>query len=86
MARIIEKGLTINRMNKNNNQTQTTYTHLVWRGICQQQYLAAIFQAHPISVIFLCSCDMVNHKQEVCFLLYLLGLIVTWQYSSNLLD
>jgi len=30
-----------------------------------------------------CSCDKVNHKQEVRFLLYLLSQIVTWQYTCN---
>jgi len=35
------------------------------------------FQTPPISVVFLCSCDMIYNKQEVCFLLYLLGHIVT---------
>ena len=35
-------------------------------------------QSPPLSVLF-CSCDKVYHKQNVRFLLYLLGLIVTWQ-------
>jgi len=34
-------------------------------------------QAPPISVVFLCPCDKVYHKQEVRFLLHLLGQIVT---------
>ena len=34
-------------------------------------------QAPPVFVVFLCSCDNVYHKQEVCFLLYILGQIVT---------
>ena len=33
----------------------------------------------PLSVYFFCLCYKVYHKQEVCFLLYLLGQIVTWQ-------
>jgi len=39
----------------------------------------AIFQSPPLSVVFLCPCDKVYHKQEeqVCFLLYLIGQIVT---------
>jgi len=37
----------------------------------------------PLSVVFLCSCDKVYHRQEVRFLLYLLGQIVTWQYYPN---
>jgi len=36
-------------------------------------------QSSPLSVLSFCSCDMVYHKQEVCFLLYELGQIVTWQ-------
>ena len=36
------------------------------------------FQAPPISVVFYCYCDKFYHKQEVCFILYLLGQIVTW--------
>ena len=39
------------------------------------QYIANV-QAPPISVVFLCLCDNVYHKQEVRFLLYLLGQIV----------
>ena len=35
------------------------------------------FQAPPIYVVFLCSCDKFYHKQDVRFLLYLLGQIVT---------
>jgi len=46
---------------------------------------SAKFQASPISVVFLCSCDKVYHKKEVCFLLYLLGRNVTWQNNPNLL-
>ena len=44
------------------------------------------FQAPPIAVVFLWSCDKVYHKQEICLLLYFLGQIVTWQYNPNLLD
>jgi len=29
-------------------------------------------QSSPLSVQFFCLCDKVHHKQEVCFLLYLL--------------
>jgi len=29
---------------------------------------------------------LIYHKQEVCFLLYFLGQIVSWQYNPNLLD
>jgi len=32
--------------------------------------------------VFLCSFDKVDYKQEVRFLLYLLGQIVTWQFNS----
>jgi len=35
------------------------------------------FQAYPIIVGLYCLCDKVYHKQEVHFLLYLLGQIVT---------
>ena len=31
-------------------------------------------------------CDNVYFKQEVSFLLYIVGQIVTWQYIHNLLD
>jgi len=41
---------------------------------------SANIQSPRISVVFLCSCE-VYHKQEVWFLLYLLGQIVTWQYN-----
>jgi len=44
------------------------------------------FQAPPHAAYFLWSCDKVYHKQEVCFLLYFLGQIVSWQYNPNLLD
>jgi len=43
-------------------------------------------QAPPQAAYFLWSCDKVYHKQEVRFLLYLLGQIVSWQYNPNLLD
>ena len=43
-------------------------------------------QAPPQAAYFLWSCDKVYHKQEVCFLLYILGQIVSWQYNPNLLD
>jgi len=35
------------------------------------------FQAPPQAVYLLRSCDKVFHKQEVCFLLYFLGQIVS---------
>jgi len=44
------------------------------------------FQAPPQAAHFLWSCDKVYHKQEVCFILYFLGQIVSWQYNPNLLD
>ena len=44
------------------------------------------FQAPPQVAYFLWSCDKVYYKQEVCFLLYFLGQIVSWQYIHNLLD
>jgi len=47
---------------------------------------SAIFQAPPISVVFYCQCDKDYQTQEVSFLLYLLGQIVTWHYNSNPLD
>jgi len=37
------------------------------------------FWSPPLSVLFFCLCEKVYHKQEVRFLLYLLGQIVTWQ-------
>ena len=37
------------------------------------------FNLLPLSVHFLCLCENVNHKQEVCFLLYVLDQIVTLQ-------
>ena len=45
-----------------------------------------IFPAPPLAAYFLWSCDKVYHKQEVCFHLYFLGQIVSWQYNPNLLD
>ena len=44
------------------------------------------FQAPPQEAYLLWSCDKVYHKQEVCFLLYFLGQIISWQYNPNLLD
>jgi len=44
------------------------------------------FQASPQVEFFLWSNDKVYHKQEVCFLLYFQGQIVSWQYNPNLLD
>jgi len=41
-------------------------------------------QTPPQAAYFLWSCDKVYHKQEVCFLLYFLGQIVSWQYNPNL--
>jgi len=43
-------------------------------------------QAPPQAAYFLWYCDKANHKQEVCFLLYFLGQIVSWQYYPNILD
>ena len=43
-------------------------------------------QDPPNAVDFLWSCDKVYHKQEVCFLLYFLGQIVTWKDNLDLLD
>ena len=42
----------------------------------------AILQSPPLSVVFLCSCDKVYHKQNV-FFLCLLGQNVTRQYYSS---
>ena len=44
------------------------------------------FQAPPYVVDLLWSCDKVYHKQEVGFLFYLQGQLVTWQYNPNPLD
>ena len=44
------------------------------------------FQAPPQAAYCFWSCNKVYHKQEVCFLLYFLGQIVSWQYNPNLLD
>jgi len=41
-------------------------------SICKM-HNSAILQISPLSEVFLCSCDKVFHKQEVRFLLYLLG-------------
>ena len=40
----------------------------------------------PTFAVSHCSFDKVAYKQEVRFLLYLLGQIVTWQYNPNPLD
>jgi len=53
----------------------------------QKRYLmdsSTIFQAPPKAAYFLWSCDKVYHKQEVCFLLYFLGQIVSWRYNPKL--
>ena len=47
---------------------------------------STICQCPPHAAYILWSCDTVYHKQEVCFLLYFLGQIVSWQYNTNLLD
>ena len=47
---------------------------------------STIFQAPPQAAYFLWSYDKVYHKQEICFLLYFLGQIVSWHYNPNLLD
>ena len=44
------------------------------------------FQAPPQAAYSLWSCEKVYHKQEVCFLLYFLCQIVSWQYNPKLLD
>jgi len=44
------------------------------------------FQAPTQAAYSLWSCDKVYHKQEVCFLLYFLGQIVSLRYNPNLLD
>jgi len=49
-------------------------------------HISANVYTLPISVVSLCSCDNIYHKQEVGFLLYLLGQIVTLQYTSNPVD
>jgi len=59
--------------------------------ICTEKYVLAMdsstnFQASPHAAYFLWYCDKVYHKQEVCFILYFLGQIVSWQYNPNLLD
>jgi len=66
------------------------YKHLIWLNV------PTLFQLHnsaklqsPHSVLSFRSCDKVNHKQDVCFRLYLLGQIVTWQsqpYSIELIS
>ena len=38
---------------------------------------SAKMQTPPITVIFLCSCENVDHKQEACFVLCLICQIVT---------
>ena len=44
------------------------------------------FKSPPTFAEIHCSCDNVYHKQEVRFLLYILGQIVTWQDIPNPLD
>jgi len=40
---------------------------------------STILEFPPISVFSFCSCEMVCQKQKVCFLLYLIDLLVTRQ-------
>jgi len=47
------------------------------RSCFEDMHSSANFQSPPNSVVFFGLCDMVYHKQEVCFILYLLGQIVT---------
>ena len=44
--------------------------------LLKEMHSTAKLQYPPLSVLFICSCDKVDHKQEVCFLLYSLGHIV----------
>jgi len=57
-------------------------TLFVWKAMDSSTH----FQAPPQAAYFLWSCDKVYHKQEVSHLLYFLGQIVNWQYSTNILD
>ena len=47
---------------------------------------SAKLQSLPLSVLSFCSCNKVYHKPEKCFLLYLLGQVVTWHHNPNSLD
>jgi len=49
-------------------------------------YSSAKLQSPSLAVIFFCSCGKVYPKQEVRFLLYLLGQFVTWQSDVYTLD
>jgi len=58
------------------------------RDVCKACILdnSTNFQPLPQAAYFLWYCDKIYHKQEVCFLLYFLCQIVSWQYKPNLLD
>jgi len=62
---------------------QSVYDHVIVNSFMDS---SENFQAPAQAAYFLWSCDKVYHKQEVCFLLYFLGQIVSWQYTPNLLD
>jgi len=56
---------------------------LMYLSFCRNMepmHITVKLQKFPtISALCFCSCDKVNHNQEVRFRLYLLGQIVTWQ-------
>jgi len=48
--------------------------------------VSQFFYLHPHLLNFIVHVIKVYDKQNVCFLLYILGQIVTWQYIHNPLD
>jgi len=53
----------------------------------RKQHLSRVMHMTPPQIAEIhCLCDKFYHKQELRFLLYLLGQIVTWQYYPNPLD
>ena len=53
---------------------------------CNSMHSFTMFSSTPTFAKSHCLCDKVYHKQEVRFLLYIVGQIVTWQYIPKPLD
>ena len=67
----------------------TSEVRFLYHSIINQMHSSAKLQSPPLYIVFLRACDQVYHRQEVLFLLYLVGQIVISQQIvniTNLLD